>query len=499
MIYRTYPSVSFVDRLHHTESLDPASLRLTAEEAFARAGRQPPAFVILSTFDGRPAYMAGDTMIYADDGREPRAVDDAMIDRAAAVWTGLPVQTASKQRVVDVDQWTLAGELRELRPLYKYAWPDGQQVYVHGKTAEVVQYTTRASRFWAYLGAIPHWLYVPGLRTRDGKWFSTMVWSSLVGTLVAVMGLSIAIWMYSPRKRYRFAGAPTRIPYTGWKRWHTILGLVGGVTTVTWVFSGLLSLAPFGLVERLTALRYSREVQRDESRSVEAWTRVASVLQGPRRDLSVYADKSPAEVIESLRGFDVKALSYSSLASEPVYVATNGRGEDRIVPVHGEPRDGRDWSGLLERMRSAGGADIAEIRLLERYDAFYRDRTGRRPLPVIKVRMNPAGSLFYVDPKTASLVDSHYPREWVTRWLFDGLHSLDLPWLYTRRPLWDIVILTLLLTGIALCVTSLVLTARVLASKATLIAARLNGSRNAVAAAQPPEPSGPSTRPAAPA
>ena len=50
------------------------------------------------------------------------------------------------------------------RPLYKYSWPDGQQVYVNGDTAEVVQYTTTSSRFWAYLGAIPHWLYFTPLR-----------------------------------------------------------------------------------------------------------------------------------------------------------------------------------------------------------------------------------------------------------------------------------------------------------------------------------------------
>jgi hypothetical protein len=58
------------------------------------------------------------------------------------------------------------------------------------------------------------------------------------------------------------------------------------------------------------------------------------------------------------------------------------------------------------------------------------------------------------------VVWSYSSREWVDRWLHRGLHSLDVPWLYTRRPLWDIVMLTLLLSGTALCVTSLVLTWR---------------------------------------
>ena len=81
-----------------------------------------------------------------------------------------------------------------------------------------------------------------------------MVWSSLIGTVAALMGVVIAVWMYSPRKRYRHAGVPTSIPYKGWKRWHTISGLLFGVVTTTWAFSGLLSMGPFPIVQRLTDL-----------------------------------------------------------------------------------------------------------------------------------------------------------------------------------------------------------------------------------------------------
>jgi hypothetical protein len=47
--------------------------------------------------------------------------------------------------------------------------------------------------------------------------------------------------------------------------------------------------------------------------------------------------------------------------------------------------------------------------------------------------------------------------------------------LYNYRPLWDIVVIALMLGGTALCVTSLVMTWRVLARKAaTLVKARLS-------------------------
>jgi hypothetical protein len=87
-------------------------------------------------------------------------------------------------------------------------------------------------------------------------------------------------------------------------------------------------------------------------------------------------------------------------------------------------------------------------------------------LPVVYARMNDAAATrYYIDPKTATIVGGYSEREWMTRWLYHGLHSLDFPWLYNYRPLWDIVVITLMLGGTALCVTSLVLAWRVLARK----------------------------------
>src|SRR5690606_32190602 len=131
----------------------------------------------------------GGVMVFADDGTLPPPVDDAAIDRAATLWTGRPLTDARKESVEDVDQWTIGGALRNLRPMFKYSFSDGQQVYVNGNTAEVVQYTTTASRFWAWLGAIPHWMYFTPLRKHQEEWFSFVVWSSLIGTIAALVGV----------------------------------------------------------------------------------------------------------------------------------------------------------------------------------------------------------------------------------------------------------------------------------------------------------------------
>ena len=69
---------------------------------------------------------------------------------------------------------------------------------------------------------------------------------------------------------------------------------------------------------------------------------------------------------------------------------------------------------------------------------------------------------YYIDPKTARVVGDYSSRNWVSRWLYHGLHSLNFPWLYNYRPLWDIVVITFMVGGTALCVTSLILAWRVL-------------------------------------
>ena len=81
-----------------------------------------------------------------------------------------------------------------------------------------------------------------------------------------------------------------------------------------------------------------------------------------------------------------------------------------------------------------------------------------------------------MDPRTVSIIESYSSRNWVHRWLHHGLHSFDVPWLYNYRPLWDVVMVTLLLTGTALCATSLLLAYRVLALTALLLVSRVLGT-----------------------
>src|SRR5262245_41178402 len=129
--------------------------------------------------------------------------------------------------------------------------------------------------------------------------------------------------------------------------------------------------------------------------------------------------------------------------------------------MEGDPTRGFNSNRIIEIVRSAAQGSLAQATLIQQYDAYYLDRHGELPLPVIMVRLNDdENTRYYIDPQTARIVGAYSSSRWVSRWLYHGLHSLNFPWLYRYRPLWDIVVISLLAGGTGLCVTSLILAGR---------------------------------------
>ena len=136
------------------------------------------------------------------------------------------------------------------------------------------------------------------------------------------------------------------------------------------------------------------------------------------------------------------------------------------VAINGEPMTGLSAQRIMEVVKTAAGPGMVETSVLTQYDRYYLDRRRVRPLPVVLAQFRDAqNTRFYIDPRTARVVGSYDDSAWVNRWLYNGLHSLNFPWLYNYRPLWDIVVITFMVGGTALCVTSLILAWRVVGRK----------------------------------
>ena len=458
MMYWQYPEVTPADRLRRAPALDASQIHLSPAEAYARLQLDsPPVAAQLLTYDGRPAYrfrfgLDDVSIVYADNGQMQDEFPPDLTLRVASAWAQQPASAAKEEDKTESDQWTVSEEFAELRPLRKYSWPDGRQVYVSTVTGEVVQYTTRGSRLAAYLGAIPHWLYFTPLRKRGQQWSRVVIWTSGLGTVAAILGITIGLWMYSPSRTYRYAGAPASFPYHGNKRWHAILGLLFGLFACTWAFSGMLSMDPFPKLQ--------------EGTSDELGAHLAAALRA-EPPLELFSAKPPQAVVAEAQadfGSAVKQLELTSCAGEPAYLAVLEMAETRVVPLLGRPAYEFDRERIIDALdRAAHPFAFTEVRQVTEYESYYLDRENKLPLPAIFVQFNdPERSMYYIDPKTARIVQSYNSNSRWNRWFYHGLHSLNLPWLYKHRPAWDIAVMFLLLGGSSLAFTALLLAWNVL-------------------------------------
>jgi hypothetical protein len=133
------------------------------------------------------------------------------------------------QEEITTDQWSVGRYFRE-RPLHRVDLddPDRTSVYVAGTAGQVVLTTTATQRFWNWLGTIPHWLYFTALRNDVALWSQVVIWTSIVGTFLTVVGIVLGVIQFRRG----------RSPYRGLFYWHHLTGLVFGVVTLTWVVSG---------------------------------------------------------------------------------------------------------------------------------------------------------------------------------------------------------------------------------------------------------------------
>lgn len=445
-------------RLERLPDLDPARVRFSPSQAAERAdlGGSPDRLTLLTIMD-RPAYRfpgrRGAT-IFADTGEALSDIGVAEARTIAARFVNLPEgQVHDVGLLTKQDQWTLTQE-RHL-PAFKFRIDDASrtELYVSVHTADVSVVTTRRSRTLAWVGTIPHWLYFAPLRLNARLWTKIVVWTSALGCVLALIGLILGVVQFRRSSPFRLSAS---IPYSGWMRWHYITGAIFGVFTLTWVFSGLMSMEPWDWT-RHEGLQFSEDM-----------------LSGGPLALSEFPALDSATWEKLSGGGAVKEVEYVRIQDDPYYVvrrgaepqaeqrerlhqpyAVAGRAESnrsvvnaRTLEIRSEPFS---VESLVSRLKTAiTDVPMTEATLLAEYDAYYYSRSRQTPLPVLRVKFaDPDRTWVYIDPEMSEFLATVHRFSRVERWLFNGLHSLDFPFLYNKRPLWDVVMLLLLAGGIA--------------------------------------------------
>lgn len=441
MMYVAYPSVTDKERIAGLPPLEPGDYREPSEILAAYPQVQD---VRLNAAADQPAYVIetpqGTQRLDATTG-EPAPPSQEALRGAAERHVDAAVVANMDRR--NVDQWTVTARFDPHRPLVRARLDDdaGTWVYLSSTTGEVVQAATRWERGWNWVGSAVHWIYPWQLRQHPELWRQVVIWICIPALILIGTGVTVGLWRLRVRRRYK---GNRMTPYRGWHRWHHVLGIGCSLFVFTFMLSGLFSMNPAGVFNSSSAT----------ADPGEAWA------DGP--PLSAGA----AEPAAWLKAFDdVRELRWVRRAGIPLIAVHTGDGM-YLRHAHGGPAT-FDADALMDRAEGLlPDATIKSVARLEDYDAYYYGRHSPRPLPVLRVTFDDAAATaLYINPETGAL-ESHvdHPARW-QRWLYNGLHSLDMQFLWQRRPLWDIVVLTLVLAGLAFSMTGVVIAWRRLVTR----------------------------------
>jgi hypothetical protein len=247
-----------------------------------------------------------------------------------------------------------------------------------------------------------------------------VLWTSGVGTISVFLGLVLAL-------------TQMRTKYVGWMRWHYVSGAIFGVLTLTWVFSGWLSMDPI-----------------DWTGEGSTGARIPQALSGP-----VTIDRFPAfdaaRWTQALAGRAAKEIELKGIQGHPYYVVHGAGASPLLMDAESlEPR--REPFAIDSIMQRVGqgnpGVPVVASELLPDYDAYYYDRDREAPLPVLRVKFaDPTATWVYIEPMMSEVVARFTRGQRVERWLYHGFHSLDFSFWYYNRPLWEGVMIVLLAGG----------------------------------------------------
>jgi hypothetical protein len=248
-------------------------------------------------------------------------------------------------------------------------------------------------------------------------------------------------------------------------KWHHVSGLIFGVVTLTWTYSGLLSMGPFNWFRSPAPSQAEREASTGGALKVELLT-----IDSMRAAVAAIGPSFAPKELESMqfRG-EPHWLAYRTPSSEQAAQwmnigllprAPRPQLEHRYVSAVHPERGAITTFGrqaMTEIAQAAmPGVLVQDSVWIDEYDGYYYDPRGSRTLPVLRVRYADANATWlYLDPARGGIVQRSGKVSRLRRWLYQGFHSLDFPFLYFRRPLWDIVVILLSIGGTVLSFTTM--------------------------------------------
>lgn len=484
LMYAGIPHYTAGEKLQHLPPLDLSKAAITPQEALAKVGGTPLRLLV-SMQDGRPAYRINTgqvfgswTLIFADTGAVMAPLgQDTVIYHLSKLYPAYTETMRYEDYLRQPDFFTHSPALQNRFPLHVVEMDWGSEFYVSEKTGDIVMHTTP---WTALLGALGYNLHTLFFWRQQSWWTPLLLTLSWLGLVMTLLGIVLGIWRFSRKPVHLNEGEASHTPYTGWWKWHHYAGLLFGVVMLTWVVSGLISMSIFPSVSESF---YNADQIKAGARTVQGF--------GAPLDLSTLSLEEMRTALETLnKEFPVKELELQVVNEKPYYLAYRAPTDDELA--NWQSRSAMDFmtptlewehryiaandteakafsefneADLLQMAaRAMPNQQFTELRWLTETDDYYYHTLDSfdlglprtvRTLPVLRLKYaDTQHTWLYLSPSHAQLLKAE-ASDRANRWGYYGLHGFDFAMLYRNRPLWDILVLLLLLGCVAMSVTVL--------------------------------------------
>jgi hypothetical protein len=441
-----FPELEREARLAGSEPVDLDAVRVTPAAALAAARLPDTVRLRLISVDGRPRYvLSGARRVVAVDatnGTVLGVLGARTARTVAATFAGFAAFRVDGP--IETDTWTVHDRYASWRPFYRVSIsdPDKTVLYVAAYSGEVVQRTRRVERAFNRVGALVHWLNIGSLRQHYGIWHATIRSLATIALFLAVAGLTLGIIRWINLRRQRGRGVT---PYRGLLRWHHLGGLVAAVVLLNWITSGWLSLDEGSLFS-------------SDRPSASASARLRGLT------LQEVAGRLEGVALPELRG--AREIEFGALGGLAYRVSSGSDPRWRrldLIDAAGRHRPARMLpDSLLKAAVETAWSPwrVLEIRRIAADDAY---ALRSRPFPSSARRLvldDPSRTWVHIDAADGNVISVMDSSRRTYRWLVDGLHRLDFPWLNRAGQTWHVLLVACTMLGFAFSCTGIVLAAR---------------------------------------
>src|ERR1019366_1084177 len=248
LMYYGMPHITAGERLFRMRPLDLSTVAVTPADAAKKVGltgKKSPTRLRIDMRGARPVYRFNSgptfgiwTVVYADTGEQMKPMDAAAAMELMRRF--VPERSSTlhyDSYITEPDNFVMSPFLQEHLPRHLISLGDaaGTVYYISERSGEAVMETTTLGRILGFSGYIMHRLFWWRQKT---WWHTVLIPLSLLGILATLSGLIAGVWRFSPSARFRQKRVPSHTPYASWMKWHHYAGLIFGLITFTWMFSG---------------------------------------------------------------------------------------------------------------------------------------------------------------------------------------------------------------------------------------------------------------------